>query len=132
VHALEKQKQGQLIHSPMTYADALHSSLQPARQENESGSATYLGNSQDVSALVAAVVAITALFSCCGGAYCLPIIALALGGAAYFNADRAIDPLRTRRLAGVSLGTGALMLFLAFSCMALYVVLLVAAMANTP
>ena len=127
-HANERRDKGEEVFSPAVYAEAVHNTLEVRSTPQDEDSATYRGNKQDINALVSAVVALTALFSCCGGVYCLPIVALALGGAAYFGAGKSFDPVRTRRLAGIGIGTGALLLAsIAFS-IGLYVVLLIIAL----
>lgn len=134
VHAREAQLHGDEVHSPDVYAEAIQNSLiVPADQQNAGdGSTSFLGNSKDVNGLLSAVLALTALFSCCGGVYCLPIIALALGAFAYANAEKAIDPARTRRLAGVGLGAAALMMVAIFVCIGVYMALFVAAVVSSP
>lgn len=82
------QERGQINYAPAAYADALPGTLKQARQQDEDASAAYQGNSQDVSALISAVLALTELVSCCGGVYCLPIIAVILGAFAYLNAEK--------------------------------------------
>ena len=126
-HALEEQRRGEQVHSPAVYAEAVNNTLEVHSRNPKEDTATYKGNKQDVGALVSAVVAVTALFSCCGGAYCLPVIALILGAVTYFGADKAFDPSRTRRLAGISLGTGVLMLASVVAFAGFYIVLLVIA-----
>lgn len=131
-HAHERREQGQVVYPPTTYADALRNKLVRPDGANDSPEATYQANRQDVNALVSAVMAVTAIFSCCGGVYCLPIVALVMGALAYAGADRAFDPSRTRRLAGVGLGAGALMLITVFGCVMLYAILLIVALASSP
>ena len=134
VHAKELRNSGEEVFPPTDYAEAIQNSLivRSEAQEATDGPVAYRGNNQDVSALVSAVLAVTALFSCCGGVYCLPIIALALAAIAYLNADKAIDPSRTRRLSGIGLGAGALMVLTIFACIGLYVALVVAAVVSSP
>ena len=134
IHAKEIQDSGGEVHSPAVYAEAIQNTLtvQARQHGRDDEAATYQGNSQDVNGLVSAVLALTALFSCCGGVYCLPIVALALGAIAYANADKAFDPARTRRLAGIGLGAGAFMILIVFACIGIYVALLVVAMVSSP
>lgn len=130
-HARERQSQGEQVYSPAVYAEAVQNTLELRSKPEDEDDAPYRGNKQDINALVSAVIAVTALFSCCGGVYCLPVVALVLGAMAYFSADKSIDPVRTRRLAGVGLGTGALLLATVFAFLGLYVVLLVIAFVSS-
>jgi hypothetical protein len=134
IHAKEIEESGDEIHSPAVYAEALQNTLtvQATQHDGDDGKATYKGNSQDINSLLSAVLALTAVFSCCGGVYCLPIIALALGAIAYVNADKAFDPARTRRLAGIGLGTGAVMILAVFACIGIYVAFLAVAVLSSP
>jgi hypothetical protein len=119
-HAQELQDQGTPVLPPETYAEAINNSLvarpQPAGGPDEPGAgsqkAPYRGNNQDLSALLAAGIGVITLFSCMGGAYCLPILAALLGVAAYANARQAIDPRRTRILSAVGIGVSGFMLFM--------------------
>lgn len=119
-HAEELREQGIPVLPPETYAEAINSSLvarpQPANGPEESGSgqqqAPYRGNNQDLTALLAAGIGAITLFSCMGGVYCLPILAVLLGVAAYINAGQAVDPRRTRILSAVGIGISGLMLFM--------------------
>jgi hypothetical protein len=117
IHAQEREEAGETVLPPETYAEAINN--QPlARQSAEkprprNGSSDkddipYKGNSQDLTALLAAVMAVTVLLSCMGGAYCLPIAAFLLGIVGFTNASKAVDPKRTRMLSGISLGVGGL------------------------
>ena len=135
LHAAELQDAGQEVYPPAHYAEAIQNSLKVRSQQTDAtgeDNKTYKGNSQDVTGLISAVLALTALFSCCGGIYCLPIVALALGAIAYANAGHAVDPARTRRLAGIGLGAGALMVLTVFACIALYAALLGLAVLSNP
>ena len=134
IHAKEIQESGGQVHSPADYAEAIQNTLtvQAEQFNGDDGTATFKGNSQDVNGLVSAILALTALFSCCGGVYCLPVIALALGAIAYANADKAFDPARTRRLAGIGLGASALMFLAVFACIGIYVTLLVVTVLSSP
>jgi hypothetical protein len=121
-HAREAETAGQRILPPETYAEAINSSL-VARKAPAAGpqafNVPYRGNNYDLNALLAAVMALTTLVSCMGGIYCLPLLAAVIGGVAYSNAASAVDPNRTRVLAGVSLGIGGFMLFAIFAYIAM-------------
>jgi hypothetical protein len=127
-HAQECRDRGETVFSPAVYAEAVNHTLEVRSAPPNEDAVTYQGSKQDVNALVSAVVALTALVSCCGGAYCLPLIAVLLGGAAYFSADKSFDPARTRRLAGIGIGTGALLLALLAISVGFYIVLLIIAL----
>jgi hypothetical protein len=124
-HAREVEVAGQPILPPETYAEAIDSNLvvqkaaATATAAAQAHTLPYRGNNHDLNAFLAAVVAITTLASCMGGAYCLPILAAVIGGVAYSNASSAVDPKRTRLLAGISLGVGGFMLFALFAYMSL-------------
>lgn len=116
IHALEVKAAGGTVLPPETYAEAIDDSLvrRPAVADSNPlplGRTLYQGNSQDLGALIAAIVALTTLASCAGGIYCLPIFTFILGAAMYSNATSAQDPRRTRTLAGIGMGVGVLFLF---------------------
>lgn len=128
IHAREKELAGETVLPPETYTEAISTRYvsrmsedndqeekaeqraKRSNDDNDKGSTPYKGNSQDLTALVAAVMSITVLLSCMGGAYCLPIAAFILGIIGFTNASKAIDPHRTRVLSGISLGFGGLIL----------------------
>jgi hypothetical protein len=64
---------------------------------------------------------VVTLFSCFGGAYCLPFIADLMGVAAYANAGAAVNPERTRLFASVGIGISAFIFLLFFAFIALYI-----------
>lgn len=66
-HAQEKQERSEEVFPPATYADAIQNALATTseQQRAEDGEPPYKGNKQDVTSLVSAVLALTALFSCC-------------------------------------------------------------------
>ncbi|MBI4789455.1 MAG: hypothetical protein HY782_20690 [Chloroflexi bacterium] len=70
---------------------------------------TFVGNSNDVLAVVAATIAGTTGLCCLTwgyGIYCLPVVAVTLGAAALLNAKASVNPERTKRWAWVSVGVG--------------------------
>lgn len=115
-HAGEAADQGLQVESPDTYAEAIgtvspaHTRSVIAGNANPNSKGVYQGNSQDLGAFLAALLGLVTIFSCMGGAYCLPIVGLALGIFAYANAGKAIDPRRTRILAGTGIGVGGCLL----------------------
>ena len=74
-HTWEMHSSGEEVLPPTDYVDAVQNSLIDRTEDQEAavGPVAYKGNSQDVVALVSALLAVTALFSCCGSVYCLPI-----------------------------------------------------------
>ena len=123
-HARLRREAGEQVLPPQTYQEAIGPTLreQPAEKSSQS-SPLYRGNNYDLSALVTALIGFMILASCSGGIYCMPVAALALGLLAYSNADKAVDPGRTRLLAGVGLGVVGLMVFAIISFITLYVIL---------
>jgi hypothetical protein len=70
-------------------------------------SPTFVGNTNDLVAIIAATAAgISAL--CCFSwgylVYCLPVVGVLLGAVAVLNAKTAVNPDRTRRWGWVSVG----------------------------
>jgi uncharacterized membrane protein YidH (DUF202 family) len=124
VHARARQNAGEQVLPPHTYREAIPNSLwQAPEAAAESGRRVYRGNETDLGALLAAVAALTTVFSCMGGAYCLPLFIVLLGAATYINADQALDPKRTRLLAGLGVGAVALMLLVTFAFFAFYLLI---------
>lgn len=122
IHAQEREAVGETVLPPETYAEAINSQLvgrqslekpRQRRSENGKDDIPYKGNSQDITAFLAAVMAVTTLLSCMGGAYCLPVVAFLLGIVGFANASKAVDPQRTKLLSGISLGVGGF-IFLGF------------------
>ena len=124
-HAREWEGRGESVLSPDDYEEALAASLrqQPTTPNGEVDETPGLsrGNSNDLLALVGATAALTTLFSCAGGAYCLPVLILIIGLVTFMNAGRAVDPRRTRVLAGASVGIVAVMLLFIVAFFLLYV-----------
>ncbi len=118
-HAAERELAGETVLPPETYREALANSLRRKERPppgEEAGEKVYKGNSYDLAALIATVLGITTLASCFGGAYCLPVIGVALGVVAYLNADKSLDGNRTRKLsiAGVAFSGFLILVILAF------------------
>jgi len=121
IHAREVLAEGKLVLPPDTYDEAINNSLvtiPPGESTSQTGDPIrYKGNREDLNALLALVIAASSLFSCFGGVYCLPLVSAVLGLAALSSASRAVDPGRTRRLAGTGLFSSGLM----FACMLIYI-----------
>jgi hypothetical protein len=101
IHAQEREAGGETVLPPETYAEAINTQLvarqsdekpRPRRSQDDKEEIPYKGNSQDLTALLAAVMSVTVLLSCMGGAYCLPIAAFLLGIVGFANAAKAVDP----------------------------------------
>lgn len=113
-HGAAWQAQGRPVHPPERYARGM---VEPgARAAASAGApgAPYQGTSADVGALIAAVAGVLALASCAGFGWLVPLVALLAGAAAWLQSGRAVDPRRTRWLAGVGVaGGGVLVLVVA-------------------
>lgn len=119
-HAADERAEGRTVFSPSAYADAIPATLAAAPATAEATPAQYQGNSTDLGALIAAVLGVTMIASCSGLGYCIPVLAVILGAALYSNADQALDPVRTRRLALTGIGTGGCLLLIVLSFITLY------------
>jgi hypothetical protein len=103
-HAEDARLFGARIQDPGTYAEQLiGAQIGAVRKESRSRSlndpSLYHGNSNDLMALLGALLSLLGLGACVGVIYCLPLGGLALSLAALLNAKKAFDPKRTRRLA---------------------------------
>jgi hypothetical protein len=104
-HAAEFLQQGRTVTPPERYAQGIGPSEVSAARPAMSN-LPYQGNSTDVSALLAAVAGLSALLSCAGFTFLFPIVAFALGLAAWLQARNSADPTRTRWLAGFGVASG--------------------------
>ncbi len=100
---------------------------------------TFVGNFNDVLAIVAATLAGVTAFGCLTmfyGLYCLPGITLILGAIALVNAKASVQPDRTKRWGWISLGTGGVffvvMMAAVLLCILLYVAMFVFTFSNMP
>ena len=85
---------------------------------------TFMGNTYDLSSLVALIVGAVLLFVCltCGiGGYCLPFVPIVAGGIALASASRAANPERTRLYSWLGIGAGAFYLLMIVGLIVLYV-----------
>lgn len=137
IHASEKELAGETVLPPETYLEAISTQYvtqdksetppppeetsQQRQKPRSDDDIPYKGNSQDLTALISAVMVITVLLSCMGGAYCLPIAAFILGIVGFTNASKAVDPKRTRLLSGISLGFGGFILLGLIAIIGFYV-----------
>ncbi len=130
-HAAEARELGVRVDEPALYAEQLLSAQLDAghkqkREWQEADSALYKGNTTDLTALIALVLGVVTLGSCCGGFYCVPLVGLVLSIFGLLNAHKAYDPGRTRRLSALGLvGSGAVVVVIVL-IFALYGVLFAA------
>ncbi len=90
---------------------------------------TFVGNFNDVLAIVAATLAGVTAFGCLTmfyGLYCLPAITLVVGVVALVNAKSSLQPDRTKRWGWISLGTGSVFLVIMVALVLLFVLFYVA------
>jgi hypothetical protein len=95
---------------------------------------TFVGNFNDVLAIVAATLAAVTAFGCLTmfyGLYCLPGITLLLGAVALINAKASVQPDRTKRWGWISLGTGGVFMVIMLAVILLCIFFYVAMFAYT-
>lgn len=108
-HAREHESSGGEVFSPESYGHALQpQTLDPDRPAAPADMAPYRGNRHDLTAAFSALMGLTALASCAGGAYCLPAAAGILGLVGFMNARQALNPERTRSLGIIGMLIGLL------------------------
>lgn len=117
-HAREHQAAGGSVQSPELYREA----IQVKEVDETAVRSPYLGNEQDLWAAAAAMAGVAALLTMCGGAYCLPVIALILGILALNSTRQSLNPDRTRTLGWIGLGLSSLSLLplLLFFCIFIF------------
>ena len=84
---------------------------------------TFMGNSYDLTAVVAVVTGGVIAFSCltCNlGFYCLPVVPVVLGLVGLLSAEDSVDPSRTRLLSWLGVGGGGIVLLLMVLALVLY------------
>jgi hypothetical protein len=108
-HAAEFEQGGKVVHPPERYAEGIAPSeaaaVRPPAQD-----APYRGNSTDVGALVAAVAGLSALASCAGLAWLLPLLAVVLGLVSWLQSKDAVNAGRTRWLSIIGVASGGVFL----------------------
>ena len=124
-HAAEARALGVRVDEPAAYADQLISAQVGADRKHKRGwqdtdSTLYKGNSTDLAALVALVLGVVTLGSCCGGLYCVPIVGLLLSILGLVNARKAYDPSRTRKLSLIGLAASGVVVLVIVGAMILY------------
>jgi hypothetical protein len=95
--------------------------------EREKPTVTFMGNSYDLTSVVAVTVGGVVLFTCftCNlGWYCLPLIPIILGIIALISAKDSVDPERTKKLSWIGIGSGAAIIILAVLAFVAYFVFL--------
>jgi len=107
------QEVGHVVYPPEEFAEGIRTTLAQPSAVKPRQVGMYSGNNVDLAGLVAA---------CLGGMillYCVPclnavgpLLALIIGFIALMDAKRAVDPQRTRILAGVGIASGGLFLAL--------------------
>ena len=84
---------------------------------------TFMGNSYDLTAVVAVVTGGVIAFSCltCNlGYYCLPVVPMVLGLVGLLSAEDSVDPSRTRLLSWLGVGGGGIVMLLMILALVLY------------
>ncbi len=124
VHGEVWQAQGKAVHPPERYAEGIAFS-EASAADPPKPKVPYQGNSNDLNALLALALGVSSLLACWGLWYLLPFLAFVLGLVAWLHARDAIDPKRTRLLAGGAMASGGIFLLLAFgfvvTCLMCYV-----------
>jgi hypothetical protein len=127
-HAREVESAGIPVVPPETYAEAIGAGRPYTGEtsvQNGLAGDSFRINNNDLLAMGTALVAVVTLFSCFGGAYCLPFAVILAGIAAYTKAGAAVNPERARLWAATGIGVSAFMLLILFACIALYFVMFV-------
>jgi len=126
-HAEAARTMGVQVDDPGTYADQLigaqvGASRKHKRGETDEGRALYRGNSTDLTGLMAMILGLVGLGTCCGVGYCLPVVGFGLSIVALLNANKAHDKRRTRRLGLIGLITSGVLVLALVACIAFYAV----------
>ncbi len=124
-HAAEARALGVQVTEPAAYADQLISAQIGADRKQKRGlqdadSVLYKGNSTDLAALVALVLGVVTLGSCCGAIYCVPIVGVLLSVLGLINARKAYDPSRTRRFSLIGLVTSGVVVLIIVGAIVVY------------
>ena len=124
-HAAEARALGLHVDEPAAYADQLIGAQVGADRKRKRGlrdaeSTLYKGNSTDLTALIALVLGVVTLGSCCGGLYCVPVVGLLLALWGLLNARKAYDPSRTRKLSAIALAASGVVVLIIVGGLLLY------------
>jgi hypothetical protein len=104
-HARSRQTEGLQVYAPAHFAEAIEGSHEGVeRHVSREVRPTWLGNQNDVLALIAATAGITSVLFFMGLSYCVPFLAGGLGLIAWFSANQSVDEPRTRKLSIVGMG----------------------------
>lgn len=101
----------------------------PPAPPTQAPAPTFVGNFNDVLAIVAATLAGVTVFGCLTmnyGFYCIPIVTLIVGAVALVNAKSSIQPERTKRWGLIGLGTGGVFLVIMIAVMLLCILFYIA------
>ncbi|WP_119066922.1 B-box zinc finger protein [Aggregatilinea lenta] len=124
-HAQDARLLGLAVEAPGAYADQLIGAQAAVIGKRKRGAADgddtlYRGNSHDLLALIGLIVGVIALTACCGGFYCLPLVAFILSLIGLINAKNAYDPSRTRKLSVAGLLVSGVWVLLLVGCILTY------------
>ena len=112
-HAAEFLRQGRAVTPPERYAEGIGPSEVSAAR-TPGANQPYQGNSTDVTGLLAAFSGVVAWLSCFGLTWLFPLMAFAMGLAAFLQARDSADPARTRLLGGLGVATGGVFVLFFF------------------
>jgi hypothetical protein len=118
-HAAARLQAGEMVFPPERYQHE-HLGAQASAARASTPGAPYQGRSADVLALIAAVLGVSVLASCFGGAYIFPLIAFGLGVVAWYQSRDSLDLSRTRWLAGIGMGTSGCLILMVVGVILVY------------
>jgi hypothetical protein len=124
-HAELARLAGLKVEEPGTYAEQLLGAQagvfrKQARGKWADEDSLYKGNSNDLVALIGALVGAVSVSACCGAIYCLPLVGFMLSVVALINSKHAFDPSRTRKLGLVGLLISGVWGVLIAACIVFY------------
>jgi hypothetical protein len=114
VHGELWQLQGKTVQPPERYAAGIAFS-QISAAEPPKPQTPYQGNSNDLNALLALMMGIASVLACYGFWYLLPFVAFLLGLVAWVQARDALNPKRTKWLAGGAMISSGVLLLAIFA-----------------
>lgn len=116
-HAADRLHAGQTVIPPDRYAAGIAPSQASAARLSQPD-APYKGNSTDVTALLAALAGASALLTCGGFSWLIPVVAFILGLAAWLQQRDALEPRRARWLSLLGLAGGSVFILALLAGMA--------------